>query len=324
MKIFKELVRYATMAPSSHNTQCWKFESLEDSITVFPDLDRRCPVVDPDDHHLYVSLGCAVENLVVAAKAHGLAAKVDSSDPVHGIRIDLSQQKRDDARLLDDPLFRAISARQCTRGSYDGKDLTPRELEVLEDAGKGNGVRLNLLTTEADMKTIKMFATRASAAQLNDPSFKNELRSWLRFNDKEAKSMGDGLFGRCMGHPSAPRWIGGLIFDFGTTASAENRKMVDQIDSSAGVAVVVSDKDDPTHWVEAGRCYERFALTATSLGIHNAHLNMPVEVKAIRSEFKQALRLPDKSRPDLVLRFGRGSDLPKSFRRPIEDVLVES
>jgi len=46
--------------PSSHNTQCWKFSA--------PGPSRSCPTspalsaVDPDDHHLFVSLGCAAEN----------------------------------------------------------------------------------------------------------------------------------------------------------------------------------------------------------------------------------------------------------------------
>ena len=71
-----ELVRYATLAPSSHNTQCWKFALDGQSISILPDLSRRCPVVDPDDHHLYVSLGCAAENLVQAAQALGLAGEV--------------------------------------------------------------------------------------------------------------------------------------------------------------------------------------------------------------------------------------------------------
>ena len=51
----KELVRYATLAPSSHNTQCWKFAIEDKAITILPDLSRRTPAVDPDDHHLFVS-----------------------------------------------------------------------------------------------------------------------------------------------------------------------------------------------------------------------------------------------------------------------------
>jgi hypothetical protein len=61
----KELVRYATLAASSHNTQPWRFRVRPASITILPDYSRRCPAVDPDDSHLFKSLGCAAENLVL-------------------------------------------------------------------------------------------------------------------------------------------------------------------------------------------------------------------------------------------------------------------
>ena len=69
---YRELVRYATLAASSHNTQPWIFKLEPKQIQVLPDLSRRCPAVDPDDHHLYASLGCATENLLLAAQAAGL------------------------------------------------------------------------------------------------------------------------------------------------------------------------------------------------------------------------------------------------------------
>jgi hypothetical protein len=65
--ILKEIVRYATLAPSGHNTQCWRFRIEKRAIATLPDLSRRTPIVDPDDHHLNVSLGCAAESLVLAA-----------------------------------------------------------------------------------------------------------------------------------------------------------------------------------------------------------------------------------------------------------------
>jgi hypothetical protein len=73
--------------------------------------------------------------------------------------------------------------------------------------------------------------------------------------------------------------------------------------------------------VEVGRCYERFALQATALGIRNAFLNQPVEEAALRPEFAEALNL-GAGRPDLVVRFGRGPEMPRSPRRPVEAVLV--
>jgi nitroreductase len=75
----EELVRYATLAANSHNAQPWRFTIEEHRVSIAPDFSRRCPVVDPDDHHLFASLGCAAENLVHAAAAAGLRACLESS-----------------------------------------------------------------------------------------------------------------------------------------------------------------------------------------------------------------------------------------------------
>lgn len=91
--------------------------------------------------------------------------------------------------------------------------------------------------------------------------------------------------------------------------------------SSAGIAVFVSEGENPEQWIEVGRCYERFALQCTALGIRNAMLNQPVEVAALRPQFGAFLGIGER-RPDLVVRFGRGSGLPQSLRRPVEAVLA--
>jgi nitroreductase len=70
----RELVRLATLAANSHNTQPWVFITRLKQIVMAPDYSRRCPAVDPDDHHLFVSLGCAAENLILAASALGFRA----------------------------------------------------------------------------------------------------------------------------------------------------------------------------------------------------------------------------------------------------------
>ena len=71
----KDLVRYATLSANSHNTQPWKFHLAPNRIDILPDFSRRTPVVDPDDHHLFTTLGCATENLAIAAAARGLQSQ---------------------------------------------------------------------------------------------------------------------------------------------------------------------------------------------------------------------------------------------------------
>ncbi len=312
----RELVRYATLAPSSHNTQCWKFALEPRTISILPDLARRCPAVDPDDHHLFVSLGCATENLVQAALAKGLMGTVLLEDGARGaVRVGLEP-----TQAAASALFEAIPQRQCTRGDFDGLALRNEELDLLERAGTGDGVRVMLLTEKPMLERVLEFVVEGNTAQMNDPAFVEELRDWIRFSRDEAAERGDGLFSGSSGNPSVPRWFGSLMFGMFFTAKAENDKYAKQVRSSAGIAVFVSEANDRRHWVETGRCYERFALQAAALGIRNAMLNQPVEVPALRPKFAELLGVGGR-RPDLVVRFGRGPLMPRSLRRPVSAVL---
>jgi hypothetical protein len=107
------------------------------------------------------------------------------------------------------------------------------------------------------------------------------------------------------------------------TKDAENRKYESQLRSSAGVAVFVSDRNEPAYWAEAGRCCQRLALQATALQLRHAFVNQAVEVPTVRRQFGTYLGIGDR-RPDLVMRFGYGPELPKSLRRPVEQVILRT
>jgi hypothetical protein len=314
-----ELVRHAILAPSSHNTQCWRFRLGPDQIEALPDWSRRCPVVDPDDHHLFVSLGCAVENLLQAAPALGLRGELHHQVAV-GDSVTVALEAGPVERT---PLFEAIAARQSTRGLYDGRPLSGAELRVLEGAGTGAGVRVVLLTAPERIERVLELVVAGNRAQLGDPAFVRELKHWVRFNPRQARATGDGLFAACAGNPSLPAWIGRGLFERLVSAEAENAKVVRQVRSSAGLAVFVSEVDAPAYWIEVGRAFERFALQATALQVRTAHLNQPVEVPALRSELAAFLGF-EHGRPDLLVRFGRGPLMPRSFRRPASHVVVSA
>lgn len=313
-----DLVRQATLAPSSHNTQCWRFQVAPQAITITPDFTRRCPAVDPDDHHLFVSLGCAAENLVHAALAAGLHASPFFDAGGEGaIVVNLESTQKQITSLSQ-----AIPERQCTRGDYDGQPISVAELRQLEQAGTGTGVSVRLLTARPDMESVLEYVVAGNTAQTADEAFVAELKSWIRFSADEALRTGDGLFAGASGNPALPRWLGSRVMGLVFTPKSENERCARQIRNSAGIAVFTSERNDKAHWVEVGRCYERFALQATALGIRNAFLNQPVEVGAVRPQFAVWLGLALQQRPDLVVRFGRGPAMPLSMRRPVQGVLV--
>ncbi len=203
--LHQELVRYAILAPSSHNTQCWKFALEDQAITILPDLLRRCPAVDPDDHHVFVSLGCAAENLNQAALAHGLKADVGFDNAQEAVRIALAPTSEEITSL-----FNAIPARQCTRGDYDGKPLSNEELRLLERAGTSKAVRMLVLTEQVAMERVLDYVVQANTAQMADSAFVKELKTWIRFNAPDAVRTRDGLFSVASGNPAIPTWLGNV------------------------------------------------------------------------------------------------------------------
>jgi len=312
-----DFLRFATLAANSHNTQPWRFSIHRDGVTILPDLGRRTPVVDPDDHHLFVSLGCAAENFLVAAAASGRPgeAAFESAGAGH-VRIDLGTGESRDRGLCA-----AIPQRQSTRSVYDGKPLSAAELAELESAARLPGVELSLITERDGLERALEFVVAGNSAQLEDAAFVEELKSWVRFNEREALEQCDGLFSGCTGNPALPGWLGRLIFRFALRKKPENDSYARQLRSSAGIAVFTGDREHPASWMQVGRSFERFALAATALGVRTAHVNQPVEVADVRPGFAGWLG-DTASRPDLVVRFGRTPAMPMSPRRPVAEVLA--
>ena len=313
---YTNLVRYATLAASSHNTQPWKFKLERGTILILPDLSRRCPAVDPDDHHLYASLGCAAENLLLAARAAGLGGHFSYDASRSSVQVDLEE-----ATPSRSTLFEAIPSRQCSRAEYDGTELSREEFSLLEEAGRGSGVSLMLLTTNKEKEQVAEYVAAGNTAQFGDPRWAEELKAWIRFNARNAVRTGDGLYGPVMGSPDVPRWLGKLFMHLAFSAKRQNRKDITHIRSSSAIAVFFSDVDDKPHWIEAGRCYERLALQAAALDLRSAFINQPVEVPALRPQFASFLGIGNR-RPDLVVRIGRGPEMPRSLRRSVDQVLV--
>jgi nitroreductase len=313
----KKLVRLAILAANAYNTQPWKFRLEDQKAGILPDFTRQTAVVDPDGHHIFVSLGCATENLVIAGKALGRVSEV-AIGAGKKPQIEISWSP---APPVWQAPYQAIPLRQSTRSIYNGQSISSAEKGMLAAAAQEADVSVLFFTEPADREAIPEFMIQGNSAQMDDPAFVQELADWIRFSPASAIETGDGLFAACSGNPVLPDWIGPTLFGVVFRKAAENDKYRDQIRSSAGIAVFVGDRADPEHWIRVGRSLQRFALQATALGIRNAHVNQPIEVPSVRPEFARWLGMPD-LRPDLVIRFGRAPAMPMPLRRPVSAVLT--
>jgi hypothetical protein len=192
----RELIRYATLAANGHNTQPWKFALQQDAVEIHPDLTRRLPIVDPENRELWISLGCALENLLVAARATGYAAEVTYPAVTDFIHVRLTADTPQHS-----PLFDAIPVRQNTRSEYDGQIVPVGDLDQVQAVPLEPGVVLRFVTNPVDKETVQEYVSQGNLNQYADKAFVEELIAWLRFNKREAVTALDGLYTRCSGNP---------------------------------------------------------------------------------------------------------------------------
>lgn len=313
----REFIRYATLAPNGHNAQPWKFAVEPGKITILPDLTRRTPVVDPDDHHLFISLGCAAENLALSAATHGHRGEPRFEATGDGSIVFAYESGPGRTSALSD----AIPKRQSTRAVYDGRPVSPGNLNALAKAATVPGVDLVLLTDRRQIGRLRDLVVAGNSAQMADAAFVRELKSWLRFNPREALRTRDGLYSVASGNPALPDWLGPYAFDWLSSAKAQNDAYAAQIGSSAGLAVFVGAGETPAHWVAVGHACQRFALQATAIGLKHAFINQPVEVADLRPDLAALIGVPGR-RPDIVMRFGYGPQMPFSVRRSVASVIT--
>jgi hypothetical protein len=313
----RQLVHCATLAANGHNTQPWKFAIKDNAIEIHPDYGRELSVVDPDHRELWISLGCALENLMIAARATGFSSEVSYPDKADFIGVKLTADTRQNS-----PLFEAIPMRQNTRSEYDGQPIPDANMDQIQTISLEPGVTLRFATTQPDLETMLECVNQGNLIQYTVKAFIDELIYWLRFFKKEAMTSLDGLFSLCSGNPEIPRLVGKMF-----VAGAKPQQQADadakKLRSSSAAVVIASEADNRSSWVRTGQVYERMALQMTTLNIKSAFLNQPIETSKIRSQFQSVMGL-GKTLPQLLIRFGYTDAMPRSLRRPIEEVLIQN
>lgn len=314
------MVECAIKAPSGHNTQPWKFENIDDGIIVHPDFSRALPIVDGDNHALYISLGCALENIIIAASTKGLESTVHYPvDAKSSIKVLFNIDNK--SHVTKDPLYDAISSRQVNRSKYSDKMVSNEDLQKLSSSFQLQGISLILLKDKASFTKIVPLIIEGNNLQFGNKQFINELTSWFRYSKSEAEKTKDGLWTAAMGLPNMGKLIGNLVMKNFVSAKSEAKRLNDILQHTQGLAIFVSDKNEVTSWVNIGRAFQRFGLTATKLGISHAHLNMPCEETVVRNKLAKELGVENKH-PLLLIRYGYAGKMPYSYRRNIEDVIV--
>lgn len=311
------MVEQAAKAPSGHNTQPWKFRLNGNSIEIHPDITKALPVVDPENRELFVSLGCAAENLCIAASHRGYRTKVSvGKDGV--ITITLAKQ----ASVTPSPLLSQIPLRQTNRRLYTGQPVPDDTMQLLEAVPTEPGVAVHVFAKDsATFDDIAHLVYEGNRRQLRDERFVHELQSWMRYNKKHQDETRDGLSYAVFGAPNIPRRIAQWIISRAVNETSQNKLDEKKIAASSHMILLTTRHNTLNEWVRLGMTLERLLLTATELGIAHAYMNQPNEVAELAKQLAARLAIPDEH-PTVLLRIGYGKPMPYSLRRDVNSLLI--
>lgn len=290
------LVRYGILAPSTRNTQPWAFSIQGNSVHLIADLSRALSTADPGRRELYISVGCALENVLVAAEHFGFGARVSyfpaawNAELVATVtfaRGGVPSEARAGATLQ--AILRRHNDTSVCRPVPVPKPLRARLVGCCVEAD----LRLYLTDDEQFRRWIDALTLQADRRELADASFRRELRYWI----------GRDVFGERL-----------------QTMARRNHEFVD---GAALLGLICADGDTHLSHVRTGQLFERIWLTATETGLSIHPMSQTMRNPELRRAVGELLPSPSWIPQHLFLvGFSSSRDDHHTPRRPLDTVLV--
>jgi nitroreductase len=313
------LLRYAVLAPSAHNTQPWRFRLGGNRITLFPDFSRALAVSDPTHRELYLSLGCALANLRIAAEHFEFNVAVEEFPGGEGRPVArLSFVSGGTTSPGNDALFAAILTRHTNRAPCEPRPVPVDLLQRLRGQVSDPDVRLDLVTQPERIRTLADLTAHATLETPGRADFRSELSQWVRNNYTKRP---DGIPGFAVGVPDPPSLLAPVMVRLPAIAKTEAKKARALIAGSPLLAVISASEDGPRGWVKAGSTLERIWLTAVANGLRAAPYAGPFEAEKLHADVERLLGISG-LRAQTLLRIGYGPEDPHPTpRRSVEEIL---
>lgn len=313
------LLNYAVLAPSTHNSQPWRWSFDGDCLELYPDYTRLLPSSDPFSRELIISCGAALFNLRTAIRHFGYLDEVETFPDLRRpdllARVSLGQRHEptDDEHLL----FAAIPVRQTYRFPFQPCSLPEIILDKLKAAAREHAGMLRFVDPEVVTGLIEC----GNEIRNEDRSFLRELRQWTLFRQSSGERR-DGIPFEALGNSGMACQV----------SPGQNHQTIEAdqalLSSASAIAVLESETDTPHGWLAVGQALEHVLLLARVNGIYASYFNQPAQVRELWAQLRREIG-PEQGLsyyPQLVFRLGRiepATEILPTPRRAVEEVLDE-
>ncbi len=314
------LVRAGILAASPHNTQPWRFRIGDATIDVLADSSRHLSSMDPYRREMHIGLGCVVENMVQAAPAYGLRARVtlvpgrlvggdgpDTDQLVARLRLAPGPRRAS-------PLFEAIPSRHTDRGPYDNDRPLPADTEAVLSrlAGRRKDPAFTLLGPGTERDRLGELIIEATERIGSDAEMIQDSHRWYRHQYDAIERYRDGVTLETAGLSPMLTTVARMLPRPSAAANhgywLDSTRNVQVPTATAFGLISVTDPHESAQALHVGRVWQRMHLWATTRGLAVQPINQAPEVADRERQFGDEAHMARKLRG-----FGTGAGLEPTF-----------
>lgn len=307
---------YARYSPSVHNSQPWQFELKENAVIVRLDEGRAVKSGDPIGRQTWISLGCCVEAISVAAAKFGWQASVK---PSLNKSVEVKFSKLTKTVVQEEiALADAIKHRFTDRSSYSAKAVPKSVMDRLNNCRAQKGTSVVVTDDKAIIDNVARLTANGIQLALSNPDFRKELSAFI---SSPRKSSASGISTKSLGLNPLRGVLEPGIVKLGWNTKRNAQKDYQNWSTAPLLILVFSEGDSRQYWHDAGRTYMRLALLATSLGLRSSTSAAAVEASDFHEDIEAAIGT--KQRLQTIMRAGYShSRIAHSPRLPLEELLT--
>ncbi len=286
----KYLLNYAILAPSGYNTQPWRFDIQDNHLDIIADMSKARLESDPGNRELYISLGTAVGNIIVAADYFGLKYEIKwlPKGKTNSLvaEMDFADGGEEEKNGV---LFEAMAERRTNRNDFESRAIGSKNISKIRQMVKIDGVGLEFIGQASRKMEVSKMIARANQIWLDNKSLVTEMKSW---------------------------WGMGLRKN-----TLKSIKEKTRAEKAPDLMIVWSENDDKLSWLLTGVVLEMALLRATSLSIDQAYFNAILQLPDQREKLKKWLG--NNKWPQIVMRLGYAQiKAAHSPRQTVKQVVI--
>lgn len=276
------LLHYAILAPSSHNCQPWSFSVKNNTISIFTEPKRGLPVSDPEELLAHIAIGCAIENVNIAASFFGFDMRIDYFPNNNGLNcvVDLNFKKSSEVFITNNHRIFSIPKRCSNRNPYQDRMPEQQFLNSLSNLSSEN-TQISVITTQLMRNQIADLIVHWRLSLFDNRSFRQELSKYKRNNFSAAYT---GMPGFTMGFSNlASLFTPFLVKHFNVTKLTKVKDLL-LLKHQTPVFVIISSIDNTRqNALKVGQIFERCIIEAENRNIQTSISAIPKNNAVLQS-----------------------------------------